>query len=327
MSRTRASRKGFTLIELLVVIAIIGVLVSLMLGAVQKVREAANNISSVNNMRNIGLAITNCATQNKEKIPPGFGSFRQGPYMTAYSNLLPYLENDNLYKQINAAALANPATPITAAQTVVTTSGVGVVRVYQAPADVSANSVEQTTSYSLNGYIFGGSNTNGLPDVAVDGTNIPGTMVPFSNNPRFPTDFSNGTSNTCLALERSATGILPGTAVVVKHFWAGNVSTTSPGTQVARISALPHPIVTGEYLALAGYSSPAGVASLPAQLRPAKDQANDGMVQAFTTGGFNSLMGDASVRNISPNVAVAVFKAVIVHDKPPVTGTGFGDWD
>jgi hypothetical protein len=246
--------------------------------------------------------------------------------MTAYSNLLPYLENDNLYKQINAAALANPTTPITAAQAAVTATGIGVVRVYQAPADVSANSVEQTTSYSLNGYLFGGTNTHGLADVAVDGTNIPGTMVPFSNNPRFPTDFSNGTSNTCLALERSATGIIPGTSVVVKHFWAGNLSTTNPGAQVARISAIPHPVVTGDYLNAVGYPVTT-YASLPAQLRPAKDQANDGMVHAFTTGGFNSLMGDASVRNVSPNVAVAVFKAVIVHDKPPVTGTGFGDWD
>jgi prepilin-type N-terminal cleavage/methylation domain-containing protein len=98
-------KSAFTLVELLVVVAIIGVLVALILPAVQSAREAARRMSCGNNLRQIGLALQNFESVNKNfpsslrPTPADAAGLFQG--WSAHAQILPYLENANLYQGIN----------------------------------------------------------------------------------------------------------------------------------------------------------------------------------------------------------------------------------
>jgi prepilin-type N-terminal cleavage/methylation domain-containing protein len=124
IARSCGSRRAFTLVELLVVIAIIGVLVALLLPAVQAAREAARRVSCLNNVMQVGLSMHSYEFHH-ETLPAGVtnpdGPIRnepQGVHVSWIVKVLPYVEQNALYRKFDqtAGAYADVNAPLRAAQ-------------------------------------------------------------------------------------------------------------------------------------------------------------------------------------------------------------------
>ena len=106
MLHSRRFRSGFTLIELLVVIAIIAVLVAMLMPAVQQARESARRSSCRNNLRQLGLAIYSYES-SQGRLPPTVvvvgrpSNALETSYLGGLGRILPYIEQGNVYNQIN----------------------------------------------------------------------------------------------------------------------------------------------------------------------------------------------------------------------------------
>jgi prepilin-type N-terminal cleavage/methylation domain-containing protein/prepilin-type processing-associated H-X9-DG protein len=214
----RVRPTGFTLVELLVVIAIIAILISLLLPAVQKVREAAARAACENNLHQIAIACHNCQDVNK-RLPPQAGTFAGAYYAPLMFHLLPYIEQENVYKM---AVWMDYAGVGTASPTPSKVFNVGViwptwdsvntsnntwlrqslVPIYQCPSDPSLNNCldwcKGDASYAGNFQVFGGAaNTNTRP-------NSGNWNSVWDGDARIPATFIDGTSNTILFAEKYA---------------------------------------------------------------------------------------------------------------------------
>jgi prepilin-type N-terminal cleavage/methylation domain-containing protein len=187
------ARAGFTLIELLVVIAIVAVLIGLLLPAVQSVRESANAVRCSNNLHQLALAAHACH-DSQGSLPPGLGWFpSQQPgsgYGIALFHLLPWLEQDNLYKQSFFSGWYFAANNRVYAQP---------VKLFVCPSDPSVDSSGVLTDYLGNQWGASSYAVNAQVFCQVDAS---GEMIRSSFYPRIPANFPDGTSNTILFTEK-----------------------------------------------------------------------------------------------------------------------------
>jgi prepilin-type N-terminal cleavage/methylation domain-containing protein/prepilin-type processing-associated H-X9-DG protein len=173
-------RAAFTLIELLVVIAIIAILIGLLLPAVQKVRSAAARLQCQNNLKQIGIA---CHAYHAAagSFPPG-GDARG---FSAHVALLPYVEQENLYKTVNLGVTpTNAANSGPMAQAVPT---------FLCPADPQST---LPAGMGGNNYVW-----NYGSDILFMSSTTRGAFM-FGNAAVKLTDIGDGTSNTAAFCER-----------------------------------------------------------------------------------------------------------------------------
>jgi prepilin-type N-terminal cleavage/methylation domain-containing protein/prepilin-type processing-associated H-X9-DG protein len=290
--RSLSKRRGFTLIELLVVIAIIAILIGLLLPAVQKVREAAARMKCTNNLKQIGLALHSYHDTLKS-LPPAYidrnadpnsdASLDVGPGWGWAALILPYLEQTNVYNQINfnqtvgTSAIGRTALPI-----------------FLCPSDVQSPTFQvQGTSavVALGNYVA----CNGTLETSSYPGNNTGAFLRNSHT-RFA-DITDGLSNTILAGERSGNHALA--------TWAGAV----PGGLVPALMApgpAPFDPLGQAESAQALVVSHGNRTHVPSADMPIWDA--DTFYSRHTGQGANFLFGDGSVHFLSSAVNGITFE-------------------
>ena len=297
MRANNQSRRAMTLVELLVVMAIIGLLIALLIPAVQRVRESANRMRCANNLRQLGLALQNFHEAH-DGFPPGQSVENVNGQQIVHGwvpYVLPHLEQGNVPYRFdvgwNSYFNDNPVVP---------GPGRTFLNVLVCPSapDRSGGVSPDNTRKPLDYPAF--NDIQGCPFIQPPVPPDP-TFVGILGNEvkRRITDITDGSSNTLLLAECAGRNQL----WVMGRF----VTDNSPGGAWSNPGAVN--------LAIRGFD-PVGTAQNPEDNRPGRcgvNCINYEEIYSFHPGGANTLFGDGSVRFLKTGLDISILAKLVTR--------------
>jgi prepilin-type N-terminal cleavage/methylation domain-containing protein/prepilin-type processing-associated H-X9-DG protein len=308
-------QRALTLIELLVVIAIIAILIGLVLPAVQSAREAANRIRCANNLRQLALAALRYHDDNRH-LPPGIGYYptaANGVFGTNQFHLLPYLEQENLYRaSLGTLAFPPPAGPTTVYYPGNNTVYSRPVSVFLCPSDPS---IGAEGVVMINGVPFGAT--------CYAGNALLGAINDLSKNPPVSNpqgntclaEITDGTSNTILDAEKYARCFNSTMASAFQDggtAWAYCTSPFFPWLPPP-MQLPPRPFFPGFCIpALVSRGAPNAIGPESIfQVRPPVGDCDPTRAATAHPGGMQVALVDGSVRTLTPGMSHATWWAAV----------------
>jgi prepilin-type N-terminal cleavage/methylation domain-containing protein len=302
--RTRKDPAGFTLIELLVVIAIIGILIGLLLPAVQKVREAANRARSQSNLKQLAIACHNFDS-TFQNLPPASGATNSsyaGINGPAHFHLLPFIEQNALVQQGTTTSGG-----VTFSRWDVNNCYTGIIKIFINPLDPTGDAGFQdfggakwgNTGYGYNFQLFG--NYQGSSAEATGSTD---SDIAFWYG-RMPLGrIPDGTSNTILFTEKYAQCGQWQQAYDGSSLWACPWYQRRPG------------------IAINGAAANSTGAASKFEVAPNPATCDFNRAQATRTAGILVALADGSVRLVAASVDPNIWWYAL----QPADGNTLGDW-
>jgi len=318
-------RLGFTLIELLVVIAIIAILMSLLVPAVQKVREAAARTQIANNLKQLSLAVLNYESANRF-YPPTWSA--TGVYSVQINGaplsvfVMPYIEQGPLASQIQSNVISNIGG--NALPTNSTNNGIPSIPPFAAPLDNSSSDFIRVQNFACNIRVFTDLALGALQNAQVFGAAPTATQLSCSMTSGKMTNM-DGTSNTLMLATKYAFGGGVGVqgsasspAVACSLWDIGPIASATGGYGGAYFGNTPATTQPGQIVNTGGW-----------MIAPTMSQASvgctfvNGTAYSFGVSGLQVARCDGGVSTVLPSVGLDTWNKLLQPNDGSPPGT---DW-